>query len=206
MKNEYINLIIIIAVIIGVVALCREFFCWYFKITEISNHLSKISDGIFSLRNTLNLNYENETIDISDSKKKDVSENNNTLDKNSKSLNANLSDNQIEELKKLIKQTLHEEKQYSLNTIYDEDNLIGHEWNQFVSEGHWVKMIYDEKREKFISVKHYRTDKNLEKNGKDSRIKEELNYNIEQVFGNLDEKGRKKNKHVPFSKKIKMRN
>jgi len=160
MSDTNIYLIIIMGVGIGIFILCREFFCWYFKITEVSNSLKKISESISS--------------------------------------------SNTEEVRKIAKQVLYEERECSLTNIYDEDQLTGHEWNQFVSEGHWVKMIYDEKREKF-TVKHYRTDKNLEKNGKDSRIKEELNYNIEHVFGNLDDKGRKKTKHIPLSKKIEMR-
>ena len=67
---------------VGIFILCREFFCWYFKITEVSNSLKKISES--------------------------------------------LSSSNTEDVKKIVKQVLHEEREYSLNNIYDEDGLIGH--------------------------------------------------------------------------------
>ena len=101
-----------------------------------------------------------------------------------------------------VKRILYEQRQYSLNNIYDDDELIGHEWNQFISEGHWVKMIFDEKRKEFVSVKHYRTDKNLKINGRDKRIKEELNFNLNNVYGHSYKKNKK---HISLSRKIHMR-
>jgi len=108
-----------------------------------------------------------------------------------------------------IKRNYFEQSQYSLNHIYDEDNdLIGHEWNQFVSEGHWVKMIFDEREKKFVYVKHYRTDKNTDSKSRDKRIEEEINFNLNNVFGysNGSNKKRKKQKHISLSQKISMRN
>jgi len=162
MMNELtIYLIITVVIGIGIFILCREFFCWYFKITEVSNSLKKISES--------------------------------------------LSSSNTEDVKKIVKQVLYEEREYSLNNIYDENELIGHEWNQNVSDGHWVKMVFDEKEKKFTSVKHYRTDKNVqENNGRDVRIRQEMEFNSNQVYGEVDEKNskRKKSKHVPFMNKV----
>lgn len=162
MNEITIFLIIMVVIGIGVFILCREFFCWYFKITEVSDSLKKISESLTS--------------------------------------------SNTEDVKKIVKQVLYEEREYSLNNIYDENGLIGHEWNQFVSEGHWVKMIFDEKNEKFISVIHYRTDRNITENlDGNERLKQELKFNSQDVFGDVDEKNmrRKKSKHVPFINKVK---
>ena len=143
---------------VGIFILCREFFCWYFKITEVSNSLKKISES--------------------------------------------LSSSNTEDVKKIVKQVLHEEREYSLNNIYDEDGLIGHEWNQYVSDGHWMKSIFDEKSRTFL-VKHYRTDKNVqENNGRDVRIKQEMEINSQQVYGEVDENKKNKKPHVPFMNKV----
>lgn len=83
-------------------------------------------------------------------------------------------------------ENLENEKQYSLNRIYDEKNkLIGHEWIQVIEDGHWVTMVFDEINGRFINVKHHRTDKNLNKKykNKEDIIKEDKTFNLEQVFG-----------------------
>jgi hypothetical protein len=36
MNETTISLIIVLGVGVGIFILCREFFCWYFKITEVS--------------------------------------------------------------------------------------------------------------------------------------------------------------------------
>lgn len=158
MNETTIYLIIILVIGIGIFILCREFFCWYFKITEVSNSLKKISES--------------------------------------------LSSSNTEDVKKIVKQVLHEEREYSLNNIYDEDGLIGHEWNQYVSDGHWIKSIFDEKSRTFL-VKHYRTDKNVQENsGRDVRIKQEMEINSQQVYGEVDENKKNKKTHVPFMNKV----
>ena len=158
MNEITIYLIIMVVIGVGIFILCREFFCWYFKITEVSNSLKKISES--------------------------------------------LSSSNTEDVKKIVKQVLHEEREYSLNNIYDEDGLIGHEWNQYVSDGHWMKSIFDEKSRTFL-VKHYRTDKNVqENNGRDVRIKQEMEINSQQVYGEVDENKKNIKKHVPFMNKV----
>ena len=119
-----------------------------------------------------------------------------------------MSSSKTEDIKEIVKQVLYGEREYSLNTIYDENGLIGHEWNQYISEGHWVKMIFDERNDKFISVKHYRTDKNTTENfNPDERIKQEMKFNSQEVFGDVDENNnrRKKSKHFSLKEKIVMR-
>ena len=158
MNETTISLIIVLGVGVGIFILCREFFCWYFKITEVSNSLKKISES--------------------------------------------LSSSNTEDVKKIVKQVLYEEREYSLNNIYDEDGLIGHEWNQYVSDGHWIKSIFDEKSRTFL-VKHYRTDKNVQENsGRDVRIKQEMEINSQQVYGEVDENKKNKKTHVPFMNKV----
>ena len=51
MEDKTVVWIILIVVIVLIVT--REFFCWYFKITEISNNLSSIANAISRAKESL---------------------------------------------------------------------------------------------------------------------------------------------------------
>jgi hypothetical protein len=204
MEDKQITLIIIVIVVVIVgFILTREFFCWYFKITEISNNLGNIANEISRAKisgfNNTNefygeKNYVNkDDMSILENSITILEENNRNLEIKNEELSYALQQlkNDFENinLKSEIKKILMKEKEYSLTRIYDEkNNSIGHEWMQVIDDGHWVTMVFDEKNGRFINVKHYRTDENYEKNNfkKDDIIKEEKLFNLEHVFGFKD--------------------
>ena len=92
----------------------------------------------------------------------------------------------IENIKDALMDSKVNEKQYTLNNIYDESGVIGHEWNVFVEKGYWVKMIFDEKSKNF-TVKHLRSKTNIASfKDRDEIIKAEIKYNRDVVYGYRD--------------------
>lgn len=103
----------------------------------------------------------------------------------STSSNDLLSESQKNMIRLLAKEEFEKMMQYSLTRIYDENAEIGHEWTQKVSDGHWATSVYDERTQKF-TVRHLRTNENLENNDFNARALEELGYNKDVVYGHND--------------------
>lgn len=124
----------------------------------------------------------------------------------STSSNEFLNENQKNLVRLLAKEEFEKFIQYSLTRVYDKDSEIGHEWTQKVSDGHWATSVYDEKTKKF-TVRHLRTNENIEKNDFNARALEEFGYNKDVVFGHNDdgivsEKMKKEGSiYVPFEMK-----
>lgn len=181
--------VLIIGLFVVIFLIGRDIFCWYFKITEISNNLKDIYHGINAL-NFRALSSPNSSVsghglmrDVSDTKESFANNDSNGVEKPS--------------VKEEVKTALIQERQYSLNNIYDEDGLIGHEFTEHIEDGHWVLTRFNEKTKKF-TVKHYRTHENInsKKGGRDQIIREELLFNKEFVFGFKDGKRYDKNGDV----------
>lgn len=85
---------------------------------------------------------------------------------------------------KKIEEAIDRRFNYSLTNIYDEEQLLGHEWNYKVEDGHWVAAIYSEKTKKFI-VKHFRTNENAEKSKPNERIISDMRHNAEHIYGGV---------------------
>jgi hypothetical protein len=73
---------------------------------------------------------------------------------------------------------------YSLTNVYNEKQLLGHEWQYKIEDGHWVTAIYSEKTKKFI-VKHFRTDENIQKINLGERIASDMKHNAENIYGGV---------------------
>lgn len=88
----------------------------------------------------------------------------------------NLNDINSQGYSKIIQQEIEnaiEEKfNYSLTNIYNENEMIGHEWTYKIADGHWVTAVFDESKKKFI-VKHFRTDENTKINSLEQRMQED---------------------------------
>lgn len=85
---------------------------------------------------------------------------------------------------KSIEEVIDRRFNCSLTNIYNEKQLLGHEWQYKVEDGHWVTAIYSEKTKKFI-VKHFRTDENTQKVNLGERILSDMRHNAENIYAGL---------------------
>jgi hypothetical protein len=83
---------------------------------------------------------------------------------------------------KKVNEVIDERFNYSLTNIYNDKELLGHEWTYKVEDGHWATAIYDELSKKFI-VKHFRTHENTNANDVVKRIDEDMAHNKQFVYG-----------------------
>lgn len=81
-----------------------------------------------------------------------------------------------------LENTIDEKLNYSLTSIYNENQMIGHEWTYKADDGHWVTSVFDEIKEKFI-VKHFRTHQNTEEKTFETRVNEDMAHNKQYIFG-----------------------
>ena len=139
MTNE-LTTYLIIMVVIGIVVfiLCREFFCWYFKITEVSNSLKKISDVISSI-GSINPNSDNQSIKKLEEIIQGISI-------------------YIEKDKQYKEREISEEESKSISHYFNNENeWIGYEYETFVSKNHIRASKYDNFG-KIINIKHTFTE------------------------------------------------
>lgn len=208
--DKEILLLIIALVVVGFI-IAREFFCWYFKITEISNNIVSIAYAI-SNSNQNSKKYSKEAYIKSEDnvQKEDINELINSLKNKNIELDKLINElesknikleikidamkSNVEDLQNSIEVKNYEdeyekastkERQYAFNRIYDDkNNLIGHEWIQVVDKGHWMSFTYDEINRKIIHVKHHRTDSNHSTYiNKDEIIRQDKLFNSENIFG-----------------------
>jgi hypothetical protein len=95
----------------------------------------------------------------------------------------------MKQLDKKIEEVIDRRFNYSLTNLYDENQLLGHEWQYKIDEGHWVTVIYNEKTKKFI-VKHFRTDENIQKINLGERIASDMKHNAENIYGGMPDNAR----------------
>lgn len=100
----------------------------------------------------------------------------------------NITDARFNKLEEKINHAIDTRYDCSLTTIYNEDEILGHEWMYKIEDGHWATAIYNQKTEKFI-VKHFRTDENLKVNDSGKRYFDDTEHNREKVYGNKNAKG-----------------
>jgi len=149
MNELTIYLIITVVIGIGIFILCREFFCWYFKITEVSNSLKNISDGINSLSSNKS-NSNNEKVDVqNDDYQKKIRE----LEETIKEISSYIEKEKFEK-----EREISEEESKSISHYFDGDNeWVGYEYETFVSKNHIRTSKYDNSG-KLINIKHTFTE------------------------------------------------
>jgi len=81
-----------------------------------------------------------------------------------------------------LENIIDEKFNYSLTSIYNENQMIGHEWTYKADDGHWVTSVFDEVKEKFI-VKHFRTHQNTEEKTFEARVNDDMAHNKQYIYG-----------------------